>query len=543
MNQSITLAEKKLQMQNSYFFPNSQNRFFEIVKPLEVLNYYLKGYNNGNQISDGSVIEHPEIGKVFVHIDGNENEYVSTTYEQVNIELDALQTVQFLFKIQEIEDVMRKIIDDMNIDVIQKANEAERIPDANTSKKQDNQDDQEKLKSNLNRNGTSHTESLIQVRTANQRLKDAQDQPELSPLFGLFWQTSEVTILAGDTGVGKTLLGVGIADAISSGKQQYLSQKVEVPDQGEKVLYFDFELPDRGFEIRYRGHEFSDNLEFGNINQNYYGDEEFCMNSIRKQVSRSKAKIIIIDNISALSLKSTADADEALYLIKNILLIARRYDLSVLIMAHVPKGKSGKPLDADDVAGSKLITNHVDSVFFIARSKEDNQRYLKQVKARNCEQKSKCDLIEIISEPYVHFEHLSEYREIELLPVYENESAKIEFNWSLIFAEKEELKTAEIVEIAMKEYDCKRRTVEDKIKQAVGTYLEKVKYGVYILMQVDESPQSPQAHAESAELRSCGNEQYEDDASIEPRQQQIIDTIDDSEILEYAKTKFAEDTR
>ena len=41
---------------------------------------------------------------------------------------------------------------------------------------------------------------------------------------------------------------MGIADAISRGKTSYLGQDIEVSPGGEKVIYFDFELGDKGFQ-------------------------------------------------------------------------------------------------------------------------------------------------------------------------------------------------------------------------------------------------------------------------------------------------------
>jgi RecA-family ATPase len=482
MNEMTNPEIKTLQSQFNEKYPISKERLYEHVKPFDILKHYLLEYNARKPISDGSVIEHPELGNIIVNRKGADNLDVSTTYDKHSIELDAVQTVQFMYRIEDEEEAMRRIVKKMGINFHEKAFEIDRTSDVNASENKAHEDN---LNSRITSNKASLKDNLIQVRTANQRLRDAQNQPELKQIFGSYWQNSEVTILAGDTGVGKTLLGVGIADALSTGRNEYLNQKVDVQPKGEKVLYFDFELGDRGFEIRYRGYEFSDNLEFANINQDYYGNEELCINSIRKEVSRSQAKIIIIDNISALSLKSTADADEALSIIKSILELARKHELSILILAHVPKGKSGKLLDADDVAGSKLITNHVDSVFFIARSKVDNQRYLKQVKARDCEQRSSCDLIEIVSEPYLNFEYLGEYSEYDLLPDITASSGKVEIDWDFVFRSKDKLTTKEIKSISMTEYKCKERTVEQQIRNAIGSHLEKVKYGVYRLMNND----------------------------------------------------------
>jgi len=359
----------------------------------------------------------------------------------------------------------------------------------------------EKLRYKFSGNGIAQDDGLLLIRTANERIEHARKQPEMKQLFGTYWQTDEVAILAGDTGVGKSPLGVEIADAISSGRQEYLRRKCEVDNQGEKVLYFDFELGDRMFEKRYKDRTFSDKFLLATINPEYYGNEELCINSIREKIIRSDARIVIIDNIMALVMKSTADANESLPLIKKIIDIARNNKLSILIMAHVPKGTKGKPLDVDDLAGSKLIANHVDSIFFIAQAREDKQRYLKQVKARNCERKSKCDLLEIKFDQYLYFEYIGEDYENELLQVFDKQTKKLNIDWDNIFDGKEELRTIDIVKIAKDEYGCGKRSVEDQITNAVGSILDKVKRGVYRMKKKEQLPQLPQAPAESAELR------------------------------------------
>jgi hypothetical protein len=63
-----------------------------------------------------------------------------------------------------------------------------------------------------------------------------------------------------------------------------------------------------------------------------------------------------------------------------------KYELSILALAHTPKRDSSKPITRNDLAGSKMLINFVDSCFSIGESHSDKHlRYLKQIKARNTE--------------------------------------------------------------------------------------------------------------------------------------------------------------
>src|SRR5690606_16716539 len=87
-----------------------------------------------------------------------------------------------------------------------------------------------------------HSESnLLEVRTANQVLKEASLQPDPIFLYQPLVTQGELVILFADTGIGKTALSVQMAVHIA--KQQY------------HVLYVDLELSDKQFEKRYRNDE------------------------------------------------------------------------------------------------------------------------------------------------------------------------------------------------------------------------------------------------------------------------------------------------
>lgn len=232
---------------------------------------------------------------------------------------------------------------------------------------------------------------LFTVRSANQVIDDAKSRPTPSKLFGQLWFEGEVEIMFADTNLGKSILAVQIADAISSGKS---TMGMAMDANPQMVLYCDFELSDKQFETRYRGddgshYSFSPNLMHVEINPDVvdYPDgcdfEDYVKLSLEQIVLDRGAKVIIIDNLTYLS-RETEKAKDALPLMKWLKAFARKYGLSILVLAHTPKRNLSNPITRNDLQGSKMLINFCDGCFAIGESTRDNKiRYIKEIKQRN----------------------------------------------------------------------------------------------------------------------------------------------------------------
>ncbi len=251
--------------------------------------------------------------------------------------------------------------------------------DSTTSYKKQLLDDAELLANNA----TAKVEHATRIRTANQRLTDALNAPPLYPLFGPLWESPGIAILAGDTGIGKSVLAVWIAHLITSDTSELLGLRCTVQ---EKVLYYDFELTDRQFEKRFYNFPFSDLLLTGDTNPSALDVEEFTFDQINGDVDRTEAKVIVLDNITALTMKSTADADVSMGIMRGLKRLQIERGVCCLVLAHTPKLLPGSPLTLNHLAGSKHLSNFADSVFFLGRSIQGpHTRYIKQVKNRTSE--------------------------------------------------------------------------------------------------------------------------------------------------------------
>lgn len=225
-------------------------------------------------------------------------------------------------------------------------------------------------------------------RTANERLLAGKALPPVKQLLGEFWGSGELHILFADTGVGKSLLAVDIADHLSRGKQ-FLGLKNEFGSL--KVIYYDFELTDQQFWNRYSNdkgehYQFSSSMHSDPIDlKQMEGSDicEFIMTKISHDVEQLGVDVVIIDNITYLVMQSTADGEVAIKLMRFLDELKKEMKVSILVLAHTPKVDRMLPLTINSLGGSKHIPNFSDSVSAIGKSRKgENVRYWKQVKCR-----------------------------------------------------------------------------------------------------------------------------------------------------------------
>ncbi|WP_284651341.1 AAA family ATPase [Flavobacterium terrisoli] len=235
--------------------------------------------------------------------------------------------------------------------------------------------------------------SIFEIKSANQFIEIAKNRPIPRMLFGEFWFEGEICILFADTNLGKSILAVQIANSISTGVST-CGLKLECPPT--PIIYFDFELSDKQFENRYSENftnhfSFSSNFLRAEINPDYFEDkrfktfEEFLFYSLEKSIIDYCVKVLIVDNITYLK-TDNEKAKDALPLMKFLKDLKNKYGLSILVIAHTPKIDTCKPITKNHLSGSKMLMNFCDSSFAIGESNQEvGLRYIKQIKQRNCE--------------------------------------------------------------------------------------------------------------------------------------------------------------
>ncbi|MES2376354.1 MAG: AAA family ATPase [Bacteroidota bacterium] len=237
------------------------------------------------------------------------------------------------------------------------------------------------------------SDDLFKVRSANTWLKEASTYEVPKMLFDKFWYEGELCIMFADSNLGKSILAVQIANSINNGKA---IAPFDLEADRQQVLYYDFELTSKQFEARYSNdftqhYIFRDDLYRAQLNdmelpEGFTNFNQYLSHRLEKYITQTKAKVIIIDNITYLGTENE-QAKDALPLMKHLKALKNKYDLSILVLAHTPKRDMTMAISRNDLQGSKMLMNFCDSSFAIGESQNDNSlRYLKQIKQRNTEQ-------------------------------------------------------------------------------------------------------------------------------------------------------------
>ena len=221
-------------------------------------------------------------------------------------------------------------------------------------------------------------------------------------LFDCFVIEGEITVLAAPTNVGKSVLALQIADAISQGRSDngFESELTK----GENVVYVDLENTDCQFAGRYSGHRFSDKLKILEMPMGVEYTMEQLLAHLKDFIREEGCKVLVFDNISFMG--NMQSANEAMKTIKALRKLRDELGITILVVAHTNK-KDNKPMTINDLAGSAKVGNLIDAAFALGRVMGDTGlRYIKQLKARSGEKKYEDPvvIVEMVRDGGLHFE-------------------------------------------------------------------------------------------------------------------------------------------
>ncbi len=264
---------------------------------------------------------------------------------------------------------------------------------------------------------------IFSAMTANETIEAAKTQKNPKKLWKEFWYENEVCCLFADANVGKSILAVQIGNSIA-----------EKLPKDETVLYYDFELSKKQFELRYTDEKnkstfkFSDKFIRVELNADKVRDyceatkesfDDVIINAIEANIKKFNSKILIVDNLSWLvNMKDTATT--AGKLMKRLCELKKEYGASILVLSHTPKRNLGSPITQNSLSGSKKLTNFFDAMFAVGKSlKDETSRYVKQIKVRTGEFKYDANHVEICkiekSGSFLGFTHIGYSTEEEQL--------------------------------------------------------------------------------------------------------------------------------
>lgn len=219
---------------------------------------------------------------------------------------------------------------------------------------------------------------LLSVKSANAWIESSLKRPDPRTFFHDLIVEYENTVIFAASNVGKSIFCIQIAEEIA---------------KTEKVLVLDLELSEKQFEMRYtdrtaqKVHVFPDNFLRAEIDPELISGTDFegeILDSV-EEAAKSGIKVVFIDNISFIC-QDLEKSESAIQFMKKLIRLKKKYNLTTIVIAHTPKRKNCDPITQNDLAGSAKLMSLFDAGIAIARSaKDDNIRYVKQVKVRTGE--------------------------------------------------------------------------------------------------------------------------------------------------------------
>lgn len=272
-----------------------------------------------------------------------------------------------------------------------------------------------------------HPNNMLNIKRSYEWIEEAMKMPIPQMLFDEFWYEGEICILFADTNTGKSILAVQIADSISTGLP---INGFRMEAGAQPVMYLDFELSAKQFELRYsvnytnhypwHPNKYRADMKRGNPMPDGCETYEDClMYSIEDAALNRNIKVLVIDNLTYL-LADNERARDANPLMQKLMQLKDDYNLSMLILAHTPKRDLSTPITVNHLQGSKALMNFCDSSFCIGTStQEKSLRYLKQIKVRTTEHRYTADNVALcrIEKPhnFLRFAHMGYCTEREHL--------------------------------------------------------------------------------------------------------------------------------
>ena len=208
------------------------------------------------------------------------------------------------------------------------------------------------------------------VERMNQCIDDAHQLPPLVSLYPDIVLEGDLSIIFGQSGIGKTIFAMQIARYIA--------------ESGKRLLYVDCEMTPRQLGNRYKTPNFPPTFLRAEMDREHPAED--VLKGIEEVAVANHVEVVFIDNITALgqSLDRSADAGA---LMASLNTLKKKYNWTLVVLNHVPKMFSGNvPLSLSAMQGSAKINQLIDDAIGIAQSCIDsNLVYVKQCKWRNGE--------------------------------------------------------------------------------------------------------------------------------------------------------------
>ena len=218
------------------------------------------------------------------------------------------------------------------------------------------------------------------LKRANEAIEPGVVAPPL--LFDEFWRESELALLFGPAGVGKSLLAVGLADALARGRP---IDGLRMPTSRRNVLYVDLVMSDTQFGLRYACEGSTDKLRRYKFSANLFRDRPASGVDLAEWlgsvVVEEKIRVVVIDDLSVIA-QSEDGTRQTLELMRSLRSMTHKLGISVLVLADSHPFVFSKDITERDLRRTRILCTHADSVFAISSVGDSTMRHLVQTRSQ-----------------------------------------------------------------------------------------------------------------------------------------------------------------
>lgn len=245
---------------------------------------------------------------------------------------------------------------------------------------------------------------VFAVRRLNDWMDEAEVLPDVTFLYHRMLCKGEVTAIFAPTNAGKTIFTYQVADAIAHAGYRTLYIDCEMTLQSLRTRYFDTDGTSR--------HVFSYNLDRAELCAELLGADnpQDLIYKSMEDAATSGFQVIVVDNISFLC-ADMEKSQAAGAIMARICALRKKYDLTIIIVAHTPKRKGDEPLSSYSMFGSSMLAAFFDAIIGIGISVSDPTiRYVKTCKFRSGDYPYPADKVALYrikqTDGFTHFDYV-----------------------------------------------------------------------------------------------------------------------------------------
>lgn len=202
-------------------------------------------------------------------------------------------------------------------------------------------------------------------------------------LWGQYWAERELCVVAGDTGVGKTTLGLTIAQHLAGGRVLGVEDNVGRP---RTVLYIDFELDTDDFYARYGHTHTLEHLHWAGYNKLGYrpghleSAAHWFLDTLDNYLAEHPINAIIVDQPDRLHLTQ----QQWDFLLRKLKELTRTKNIGIMLIVNTKPRNYSRPLELTHIYNHRRLSFDADSIIAIgADYKNAGLRYIKPLKIKN----------------------------------------------------------------------------------------------------------------------------------------------------------------